>query len=105
MVMLFCLMLNAENINVRTWYSCVSADDKGEVFIFLTDKDHIIGDDINLTYDKKSKLYTGFNGFGEKVVIGLINKKTEIVFGTSTIKPEIWTCEKLLGKPPSYSKE
>lgn len=95
-------MGNAKNLEYKRWYTCVSSDQKGEVFIFRPDRNHIIGDDINLTYSKQKGLYIGTNGFEEYVTIGLIPNEEEIVFGASTIDVEVWKCEKLLGKIPKF---
>jgi hypothetical protein len=97
-------LLTASPLKTHSHYSCVSPDNKGEVYIYLKDKNHIIGDDIDLTYDRKLNLFTGVNGFKEKIVIGLKNDGS-IVFGTSTIKPEVWKCTELYGKVPTDDKD
>lgn len=97
-------LLSAAQLKTNTHYSCVSKDGKGEVYIYLKDKSHIIGDDIDLKYDRKIKLFTGINGFEEKVVIGL-KHDGNIVFGTSTMEPEVWTCMELYGKVPSDDRD
>ena len=102
MFMVIFKTIHASELRMNQWYSCISPDQKGEIFIKRIAPAHIVGDDIDLWYSKKENLYIGYNGFNEKVIIGLIPKQETIIFGTSTIEPEEWKCEKIYGKIPNH---
>lgn len=104
-ILMFVFILGFADLKQNQWYSCISSDDKGEIFIKKVSSVHIIGDDIDLWYSKSKDLYTGINGFGDIIVLGLVPNEQAVVFGTNTIPPEVWKCEKIYGKVPYLERK